>query len=245
MRKLLPILVLLSVSCFGGTWALVQKPCNTACPASGTTCAVTVTSTGTGNILISTSIKDSASNTTTISSVSGGGTWTHPTGANGVDASAGSSDSAYNLSSTSGATSITLTMSAASATIWTACVREYSLTGATAAFDTTANRDQSTAATSFAGATLTLTGTNDLIVQYGTDTGACSAISGTGYGNFGQTGNTAPNGNCIGDALNVSVGTANTWTTGSGRAALGAIAIKESGAAAAPCQSRSLMGIGC
>jgi hypothetical protein len=224
-RALIAIFVLISFPVWAGTFANIQKPCNTACPTSGTTCAVTVTSTGTGHIMVAIAFRDTAGATQTISSVSGAGTWVHPTGANGVDATAGSSDSAYNLSSTSGVTSITLTLSAAVATTWAACVEEYSFTASGVAFDVAGSRDQSTAAANFTGVGLTLAGGNQLIVQYGNDSGTCSGVS-AGYGDT-----VFPNNNCLADALNTSSGTAPTWTSTSGRAALGAIAFKETGGA--------------
>jgi len=147
-------------------------------------------------------------------------------------------DASYTLNSASGATSITLTLSAAVSTTWAACIREYSSTASGVAIDTSGNRDQSTAAANPAGVGLTLTGSNDLIVQFVACAGSCSGIS-AGYSN-----GDFPNNNGVADALNTSSGTAPTWTATSGRAALGALAFKET-AAVSCSQSIALIGVGC
>lgn len=78
----------------------------------GTSCNLTVTSTGTGNLLVVHCYPNAAASTCT--GVSGGGTWTHPASCAATSTTAaGATDFWYALSSTSGTTTVTVTFSAA------------------------------------------------------------------------------------------------------------------------------------
>src|SRR5574343_953860 len=93
------------------TFTLVQQQdVDNAICTSAPTCVFTVTSTGSGNLLVITATQFSGG-ANYISSISGGGTWVVPTGANYQMANAccGAVSSGYVLSSTSGTTSITVT----------------------------------------------------------------------------------------------------------------------------------------
>jgi hypothetical protein len=161
----------------------------------------------------------------TVSSVSGGGTWVHPAGCAGTDSTAGSSDVAYSLSSTSGATTVTVTHTLTSMSD-VVNFAEYSFTGTSVSFDACNNRDQSTAAANIAGATLgSLTGTNDVIVQIGSFAGTASGCGSQG----GTNGNPSafPTGDAFCGFINTTTTTANTYASSSGRAALSVIAMKE------------------
>lgn len=109
MRKLIPYLaataiILLSVlvpETAEATFTKVQAiKSNAGCGGgTGTLCDITVSSTGTGNLLVA-FLNLSAG---TVSSVSNAGTWVHPSG---CIATGGVQDIWYNLSSTSGVTTI-------------------------------------------------------------------------------------------------------------------------------------------
>jgi hypothetical protein len=215
-------LLLFALHPLGATWALVHSASNASCSA-GTTCTVTVTSTGAGNLLVGTVLVGNTG--LTISSVSGGGTWTHCGTCQMFNATAGGTDASYTLSSTSGATSIVFTLSASnSGGAWVAAVLEYSYTAGPISFDAASTRNQSTASASQAGVALTLTGSNDVIVQTATEQSSASAISAP----YTQPA-LFPSGDGVAGAINTASGTAPTWTATSGQAGLMGIAFKESG----------------
>jgi hypothetical protein len=201
------------------TLALVQHPTNGACPASSSTCSVTVASTGSGHLIV---VGMGYGNGTqvTLSSVSGGGTYTVCTGCPGFDAAGLGTVMGYTLSSTSGATTITLNLSAAvgGSEAW---AREYSCTNGALSYDTAGTHDNSTATTSATGATLTLTGTNDAIVQ-----SVASGGSGVTAISAPYTTLDTPGGDGVANLLNTTSGAAPTWTQGNGVAAASGIAIK-------------------
>jgi hypothetical protein len=228
MKRLLAISVLLWFTCpaWAGTWALVNNAAASSCSSSLATCAVTVTSTGTGNLLVA--VGFFGNTTDNFTAGSGGGTWASGpiTNCHGSDASIGKgTDILYALSSTSGTTSITLTKSGSSGA-WVVRIMEYSTTAGPAVFDTCGNRDQSTTVTNPVGPTLTLGGANDVIVQ-GINGGAPTAISGS-YTNPA----TFLVNNAHAGWINTSSGTAPTWTQTSSRAVLSAIAFEETAAIA-------------
>lgn len=140
------------------TATLVQHPHNGAC-TTGTTCAITVASTGTGHLLFA--IATGGNNA--IQSVSGGGTWALCTTS---ECRSGKSDIAYCLASTSGATTVTITFTGSNSGA-AAAVFEYSFTGSSASYDKGGNNTLSGQAGSnpATGIALTLTGTSDVIVQ--------------------------------------------------------------------------------
>lgn len=211
------LLACLSVlPCFG-TWALVQNPSKITC-GNVSSCAITVTSTGAGNLLVGSAlIIDTAGNLQSIS----GGSSVHPANCLATDSGAsGSSDVAYILSATGGSTSITFTFNG-TFTIGVIQLWEFSYSSGPAVFDLCNNRDQSTNSASPLGVSLTaLTGSNDVFIQQGLFVGTVSAVT-TYTGNF-------PNGNGMAYLLNSTNGTAPTWTQSpSGRAALSGIAFTE------------------
>jgi hypothetical protein len=199
-----------------GTSSIVQTA-STFCTSSP--CAVTTATTGTGNLLY---VGMSTSNSgITISSISGGGTWVHPGSCSASEPTGGggSSDVAYMLSSTSGTTTVSVTLSGApGAVVITFAEVAY---GGSMALDVCGTRVQPTAATSVAGVALTLTGTNDIMFQVVNPAGSCSSVSGSYTAWFNAGAGSAY-------LLNTTSGTAPTWTCTSGTAALSAIAFKES-----------------
>ena len=204
------------------TFTVTQFAVNTACTATSQTCDVTVSSTGSGHVLAAGTVLNI--NDGGITAVSGGGTWAlcPASGCYQTDNNARTTDLAYCLSSTSGATTITVTRTTTTSATWQAAVWELSFTGSSASLDTFGKRQQSTATTSPAGVTLTLTGSNDAIIQIirtgGTTPSAISAPYNLHAGSGGAG---------WAESINTVSGTAPTWTTGSGRAALSAIAFAE------------------
>jgi hypothetical protein len=221
MRRLLTIL-LIGLSC---TYAhascntVVQHKTSAACTT--TSCAVTVTSTGSGHILVYGYVGNLTA-TATISSVSGGGTWTHCSNCSAKDSNGDQVDISYTLASTGGVTTITATLSSAPAlgggTVW-----ELSCTGV-AALDTSGSNVHNTACTTCAGEPLTLSGASDAIVQITAPAGTATAVTSPYNSNqdFPQSGDFGDAG-----AVSQSSGSAPNWTTSSGVNAFAAIAFND------------------
>jgi len=94
---------------------------------------------------------------------------------------------------------------------------------ATVAYDTSNNRDQSTSASSVPGVTLTLGGTNDVIVTGIADNTITAIASPTGATySFDGSGSSQE---AFGYALNTATGAAPTWSTANGTASISALAI--------------------
>jgi hypothetical protein len=213
------------------TWTVVQHAGTIlgGCTQSSNTCSISVSSTGSGNVIV---VGFSAGSITIpaqekISSVSGGGTYTHPAGCAGYDSVAGRfTDCAYTLSSTSGATSITVTRNSTSGVNWYISVTELSFTSGPVSVDAIGVVDDTTAGTSQPGVGLTLGGSNDAIVQIingGANETSISSPTGASYSysNFADHAGFAT-------AINTTTGAAPTWNSvGSLRAAGSAIAITE------------------
>jgi len=190
MKKLLYSLSLLLCSPCWATWTLTQGPStaiNNACATGSTTCAVTVSSTGSSHLLVA-GIASTA-NGTTISSVTPAAcsvTWTHASSAN-LAGSAGSVDLYYCTKSASGQTSITITVNAAPGAAWTAAIWEASSSLGTIAIDSGAtpsgNKNDSSNCTSCAGVSLTLSGNNDFIAAIATPGDTGTGLTGTGWTN--------------------------------------------------------------
>jgi hypothetical protein len=163
------------------TWTFVNHGVNTAC-ASGTTCAITVPSTGSGNLMVLSLFMDTSVNTT-ISSVSGAGTWTLcPASACHVTSGAFNTDYAYNLSNSSGVTTINVTIGTTSGGTFRVEVTEVSFTNGPISFDAAGTLIRAGAC----GVTpsfqcpmvaLTLAGTNDVVFQSCIGNPNCNAIS--------------------------------------------------------------------
>lgn len=225
MRKILCLISLLYSLNAVATISLVQSVANTTCPASGTTCAVSgvqgMVATGTGHLIQVWIFMTTAGVTNTISSVSCGGTFTVDAATNNSDATiGGAQEMAYALISTSGATSCTITTTNA-INGGVMVFSEYSTTTSGFAFDTSSARTQTTT-TNTAGVTLTLSGSNDVVIQAVSPNGTASAISGT-YTSPASF----PGGWGYAGSINTASGTAPTWTISSGNDILDAEAFKE------------------
>ena len=230
MKRILITALLLSASAFGQqgilapilqggtaagsthTFTKVQQVTSGSLACSPT-CNVTVASTGTGHLLVVLAVSPTTA-TALLSSISGGGTWVVPTGANtcsrGTVAEGGVS-CGYVLASTSGTTTVTLTMGVTQTydvSFW-----EVSYTGAGPISVDAQNSGASTAAASPPGQALTLAGTSDAIFQnVATSSAQVTAISAP-YTDFTNAG-----ANFVGMAqtLNQSSGAAPTWTVSTG-----------------------------
>lgn len=225
MKRLICMLAIFISSPAWATFTKVQDVLSSSsCFGGATTCALTVSSTGSGNAAFISVI--STSNTgKTISSVSAGcGSWAH--GANTASSNAGNSsaDADYCLSTTSGVTSITVTVNVSCATPCYVHFAEYSHTGAVT-YDTS-NNVNNTTNTVRTGVGLTLAGTNDLIYQIVAPSNAAttvSAINGA-YTSSNQFG--TKYGFAI--ALNTATGTAPAWTFNqNSQSAVSAVALQE------------------
>lgn len=188
---------------------------------TGTTDSFTLpATTGSGHILY---VGDGAGGSGGhLSSITGGGTWVIPAGCAVDESIAGFGTSCgYVLSSSSGATTITLNWSGSSMQhIW--WYYEYSCS-ATAGFDTSGSFDQTSSTNPVTGIALTLGGIKDLIFQMvKTSFDVPSGISAP-YGQFNSDSNQ------LGWATseNTTSGAAPTWTaSNTNRWAAGALAIQ-------------------
>jgi hypothetical protein len=182
-----------------------------------TPCAFPVSSTGTGNLLYVQAMIFSGSNFITAVSGACSGSWVIPVASQLGVVGVGSVSSAYCLSSTSGATSITVTTNGNSRVrIW-----EYSDSSAPA-FDVCGTVNNTVAATTQPGVSLTLATSTEVIIQGAIGNANITAIS-SPYGNFLSFGGIQLG---SGDNENSSSGTAPNWTMVSGKLAGNACAFK-------------------
>lgn len=211
---------------------------------SSTTLAVTVTSTGSGNLLVLGSA--TPFNSVTVSSISGGcsGSWTQATGAAGSDSWFGSeTDVWYCLSSSSGATTVTITYSGSSDNK-TGIVWEVS--GMTSpSLDDADHVNDGTAAT-ITGPTLTSTGSDMFAVGM--------TATASGVTEFPASGNAFSSGGARSgdwDASGISLATTTSgshtpvWTTGAtGHWSVSAAVFKSAGGGGAGAKGLMLLGVG-
>lgn len=200
------------------TFTLVQTVNQANCNA----CAITVSAIGSGHLLViqaSDQAGGGANFITGANCSSTCGTWVVPTGtANQLNnACCGAVSYAYILSSTSGATTITPTVS--NARNYFFAIYEYSYTPGPISVDTS-NTNLNASCGSCAGITLSLTGTNDVIDQM-IVSGTATPSAVTTYGNFAHSSFTG-----FADLENTSSGTAPTWTVTAGQVVVGAVAFK-------------------
>lgn len=234
MKRLIIILGLLFCAIPArATITFTQVHGNAAC-GSVSSCTVSgFSAIAAGSMIIE---KLGGSVTTLIASAgaSNAGTWVVPSGCttnadcHSTDATAGTAAVAYILSSTGTPTTIACT--ATLATITDCSVSVYTFTGASMSFDIGAIRDQTVTGTSYAGTSAgTLTGTNDIIFQYGSSNGTFS-----GCPNSAASPADFTNGGANCGLINSTNNAAGTLTLSiTGRAALGAIAFKEAAGGAA------------
>ena len=196
-------------------FAVVQKVATNSSSCSGTTCTITVASTGSGHLLVLAGVGDSTGSAHSFSSASGGGSWVHCTACtNGglfFGSTYSSNDIAYVLSSSSGATSITWTWNG-SMTSSGLLFEELSYSGSTITYDTAGNGGLLAACSSCSGVALSPAGSQEVIIQYGNPLNSITGISGGTYGNLIIDSNFSDS---FATQLNSANGTAPAWSTSS------------------------------
>ncbi len=208
---------------------------------SGSSCSITVPSTTSGDTGVIMVATDSTTQST-ISSISGGGTGTIPTGCAAVDSSAGGVALAFIPALSSGVTSITVNLNN-SPGAWTIDFRDYTSSGGSVTQDGSCGASSLSSCTScVAPAATGLSGTSDVVVSNINPFNSITAAS-SPCGNFVEI---APNNNGVADHLNTSSGTGCTMTQSSaGTASADTIALKEAAGAISCGDFRTLMGAGC
>jgi hypothetical protein len=208
----------------GGTWSLAQNlnsttlNCNPTCPS------VTVPSTVAGDVIL---ITDYGSNAVNLSSAtcsaSCGGTWVAPANCNATQATTGEVNCMYAIGVNAGLTSITATLSGSDGSV-ILNIREYHVTSGTISAETVPAPTLITSGspcTSCTAPTVTLSGTDDIVISLAATQGTASAIA-SPFGNFAPQ----PDGDAIGDHLNTNSGSGGVFTQTSGAATLLSIAFK-------------------
>lgn len=245
MRRGLWMLILLAASPAWATFSLVQSVASAACGGTSATCAVTVASTGSGNVILVWLAGSADPALSVISSVSGGGTYSVPAGCAITDAGNNFSAScAYTLSSTSGTTSITVTRNNSTTEVWRVYVEEYSFTGSGVALDPGGSGgvgtvDQTSTCSTCTGVPLSIaSGPNDLIGQFAVGNSGVSVSSVAGL--YVLESAVASSG--YADNLNTTSGAAVSWTFSTSAAhVFSAIAINESTSSAHPAQPWAIL----
>lgn len=210
-----------------GTFTLIQKVKNNSCTASVAACAVTVSAIGSGHMgVVSAGYGSGAQDTVSsvVCTATGCGAFTRCAACGAFNVAPASNlgtEQAYNLNMTGGGTIVTLTLSAGPTVGWDMEFREYSYSGPSASLDT-GNTASDATCTTCAGATLTLGGTQDTIVQLIAPNNSCTAVASP----FNTNAEFTTNGDGYADRLNTNAGTAPSWTCASGVAAVGGIALK-------------------
>ncbi|HWE49585.1 MAG TPA: hypothetical protein VG273_07350, partial [Bryobacteraceae bacterium] len=193
------------------------------CPGTGTSCGVTVAATRAGHVLVAV-FELQSSGSSTVTAVTGGGTWVHAPNCIASDPSGIKIDCWYVLNSTAGATTITGTITSGSGR----GVDFYELSaaaGCTMVFDGSGSADISSTVTSQPGVALTLGGFNDAIIEGIYANAAVTAVGG-GY-TLSSIGGAQNRHTAL--LLNTSSGAAPGWTVGTRVGAVtNAIAISES-----------------
>jgi hypothetical protein len=202
----------------GGTWTLVQHVAVTGatCGTGNISCTATVAATGTGHLLVILgTMYNTSQSVSFVTSAACGGSWAYPAGAHYYNGATGAgTNGAYCTSSASGVTSITVTLSGTPGSgLQTFDFIEYAWSGSTISLDGAPASGNVGESETPSGLAQTLSGSNDVIVQWiRTDRSTSSdvtAISG-GYSNPFDT----PSGDATGYAglINTSNGSAPTWT---------------------------------
>ncbi len=215
-----------------GTWSFAQGKRTQSCTANMSTCTLSFSSgvaggAGDAVAVFFASTSTSTPSITISSATIGSNSFTLLSGSTCAAQVSGAIfdiDCAYIINPTAGGTSVTLTLSQAPSSVWYMSIVEVQNTGS-AWLDIAGNAILSTDSTSAAGPSLTLSGSNDAILQ-SLRGSLPSAISG-GYTNALGT---FTNGIDTAYLLNTNSGVGPTWTQGSSKAALDGIAFKDSNA---------------
>lgn len=230
------------------TWTLSQvKDCTFN---TGSSCAVTVTSTGAGHLLVAGIIDGNTANTiSSVTSAACSGTWTHAPNSAASGAGDGSSDLFYCTNAAAAQTSITVTTTnaASGGTTIIAVIWEASSSLGNIAIDSGATPSQHTTdatCTSCAGVSLTLSGNNDFIAGLAPCGGSCTGVTGTGWTND----LTNPGGDGVAHGITSgSQASPATWTqTPSATLVCSAAAFQETSGGGSTCKpTLASLGAGC
>jgi len=233
MKRIAPYLFILCALVVtpyvNAAWTFRQGVRLTTCASSSNTCTLTISGTvgGAGDVVAIFLACQGANSTCAISSATLGAanaTLVASSGCQTSASSAGSIDCAYFIAPAASQTSIVLTNAISPTSGWYVGAVECSTSG-TASFDKAGALATTSNVTNPLGPTLTLSGTNDCIVQSIRPQVAASAIGGgytDAYSSFVVTLSGAY-------LLNTNSGTGPTWTTGSGHASADGIAFSEGG----------------
>lgn len=217
----------------GGVWTLTQEVVDRSAWAvslscTGAVCTLTTASTGTGHGGLLNFWESSGG--LTISSVTGGCTWTVQASAHQSTGPVGDTYGATCTSTTSGATSIVITFSGAVGDVM-ARFGEFAWSGSSISVDLVNSHAPGTTSTAPVETDMTaITGTSDVIGQMlCSDSSVPTAVTSpynTNFKNIG-TGSGASLGACATSyVMNTASGTAPTWTQPSGTFIGSAIALK-------------------
>lgn len=230
MRKLLLALLLIFAGSYpaNATYSLIQHP-NGSCTSCGSSPTITFTltqSTGSGHLLVLFVVGYNGA-VGQINSISGGGSWTVDTNCHGTNGTVFAAVScAYVLTSSSGASSLTITMSANNN--YRYGLTEYSFTGASVSYATSGTTTNTTNSNTQTGVTLSgLTGNNVIVRGITENVAVSNTISSPYTIEFNNSG--AGTTTASADSLNTATGTGPTWTLGasSGGCIESGIAFKE------------------
>lgn len=230
------------VASTSGPWAIVSGPTyfsTTPSSCNGTaSCSITVASTGTGHLLeLSILMFRSTTNQSFVSSISGGGTWVTCSSCTVYNSGQNTITKAYVLSSTPGATTITVNATTTIAN-WSLGYYELSLSSGTINYDTAGTGTNASCSTTCPGVGLTLSGTRDVIFQDNMPINAVTGISAP-Y-------TTVIDWNAAGFAsnLNTNSGSAPNWTQSPASTSIvSALAFSNTSSGSAPTSNAQCSGI--
>jgi hypothetical protein len=223
--------LLLCPAAFGATWSFVQAQRLGSCTSGTSSCSLTISGVagGVGDVIV---VHSGGFNTSviTISSATLSGNSFTLIAAGACAAATGTQniDCAYLINPTAGGTAITVNLTSAPASTWQITAEEYRTTGTASLDGTPGTSMEPTNTTSQVGPTLTLSGTNDLIVQACRCANAPSAVSGGFTNDFGSF----TNATSVAYLLNTTTGAGPTWTTASGKSVMNGLAFSDGGASA-------------
>lgn len=185
------------------SWTAIQRVPVQQSGTNASTVISGISAVGAGHLLVIGSWIGSL--TKPITSITGGETWVNPGKFADPSGGGNSLDLRYVLSSTGGETSFTVNY-ASDTNFQGAIFMEFSYTAGSIALDDAQVRQPVGSETNPAGATLTVTGASDVVIQAAAINTDPTAISGS----FTRT--SIRFGCAIGDLVNTASGTAPTWT---------------------------------
>ena len=208
----------------------VQSLSGTTLACVAATCTLTVPAMGSGNSAIL-MIAEVSGNNLTVSSVTGGGTWTSPANVRVFDAGEGMTTGLYNLSTTAGTTSLIINWTGGNPTSTFFTVAMYWEISGPIALDIAGSVFNSSLSTTQHGPALILSGSNDAIGQIcGLSTGTVNSGASPYAANFSNRDNGSQGGafQFIGGsvALNIASGASPVFSTSNAKGVCSGMALK-------------------